>query len=169
MAGDELRYVVHGRPQTWKRTADYRGRRITEKAHREALRAHALAAIAALGTRRAAWSLDGAFLLGVSGYWPDARAGDFDRLMGMAMDALKGVAYRDDKQVRGPLPGGVFCDGSPPRVEVRLVRLAVDPVQSAVARRAAQGGGYAMVAALWAAVGGEREHGPLRREGGEHG
>jgi hypothetical protein len=34
---------------------------------------------------------------------------------------------------------------------------------------AARGCGDATVAALWQAVGGEREHGPLRREGGEHG
>ena len=136
MSADELRYTLPGRPVTWQRTNAVGGRYVTDKGQRQAKRAHALAAYAALGTRRASWALTGAFAVEVTGYWPDATVGDCDRLVSLPLDALEGITYASDRQVR-EVRGRVVADGSPPRVEVRLVRLAEDPVQSAAARRRA--------------------------------
>lgn len=131
---EELRYVVPGRPQTWQRTNEVKGRRVTDAAQREAKRTHQLHALAALGPRRASWSLDGAFEIEVIGYWPDAVVGDSDRLAGLPMDALQGIAYRADRQVRDEA-GRVRIDYDRPRTEVVVRRLAVDPVQKKPRKR----------------------------------
>jgi Holliday junction resolvase RusA-like endonuclease len=124
----EIRYTVPGRPVTWQRTNIVQGRPTTDKAQRIAKKAHAMYALAAMGRDRATWSQDGAFEVEVVGYWPDAIVGDADRLVGLAMDALQGLAYTTDRQVRDQ-SGRVRIDRENPRVEVVVRRLAVDPVQ----------------------------------------
>lgn len=134
----ELRYVVPGRPVTWERKRlDGRGRKVrtfTSDEQERAMAAHQWHAVAALGPRRAEWALTGAFEIGVMGYWPDAVVGDVDRLLSLAMDALQGIAYRTDRQVRLLGRTGIVADGSPERVEVVLRRLDVDPVQGKARR-----------------------------------
>lgn len=128
-----LTYTVPGRPTTWARKRlDTRKRKpltFTSDAQKLAMVAHQLYALVALGLHRASWSLDGAFAIGVVGYWPDAAVGDVDRLVSLAMDALEGIAYRKDRQVRELLRCAVISDGSPERVEVTVVRLERDTVQ----------------------------------------
>ena len=125
-----LAYVVPGRPVTWARTNVVHGKPTTDKAQRAAKRAHQLAALAAFKGARATWSLAGAFEVFVTGYWPDAKVGDSDRLVGVAMDALQGLLYTSDRQVRRQT-GSVVADGSPERVEVLVRRMESDPVRTA--------------------------------------
>lgn len=124
-AADSLTYTVPGKPVTWQRDNVYKGRFITDKGNRTAKRAHAWAFTAA--RKHKAWTLDGAFAIEVVGFYANARVGDVDRLATLAMDALEGVAYEADRQVRSL--SASIATGSPERVEVRVVRLAVDPVQ----------------------------------------
>jgi Holliday junction resolvase RusA-like endonuclease len=140
----ELRYVVTGRPVTWERKRlDTRGRKprhFTSDDQTLEMRRHQLAAIAALAPHRALWSLEGAFWIGVRGYWPDAAVGDSDRLTSLAMDALEGVLWVTDRQVRDQGGHVAVSADEDARVEVVVRRLAADPVQSATMRkRAARG------------------------------
>lgn len=139
-----LTYTVPGRPTTWARKRlDTRKRKpltFTSDEQKLAMVAHQLHALVALGPHRATWGLDGAFAIGVLGYWPDAAVGDVDRLVSLAMDALEGIAYRKDRQVRELLRCAVISDGSPERVEVTVVRLERDTVEpKRRAKRAAPG------------------------------
>lgn len=138
-----LTYTVPGRPTTWARKRlDTRKRKpltFTSNTQKVAMQAHQWAAVAALRGVKP-WSTDGAFAIGVLGYWPSAVVGDVDRLVSLAMDALEGIAYRKDRQVRELLRCAVISDGSPERVEVTVVRLERDTVQpKRRAKRAAPG------------------------------
>ncbi len=130
---DEFSYIVNGRPVSWARTNIVRGRPMTDAKQRRAKQAHAWVAAATIsaywpGLGRMVWPLTGAFAVEVRGYWPDAKVADADRLASLALDALQGVAYETDRQVRRVV-SEVHADGSPERVEVTVRRLAVDPVQ----------------------------------------
>ena len=131
-----IQYTVPGRPVTWARSAYVAGRVTTPKAQRAAKKSHQIHAIAA-GFRRHGWSLDGAFSVEVRSYYASAVTGDVDRAAGIALDALEGIAYRVDRQVR-TLVSSVIADGSPERVVVVVTRFAVDPVVPRVRRVAAR-------------------------------
>lgn len=128
----EFRFTVRGKPCTWQRKRlDARGRKprtFTDASQKEAMEWLRLAAISAMGWDRAQWRLDGAFEVHAVGYWANAVVGDSDRLTSLSMDALEGVAYGKDRQVRGQ-SGYILADGSPERVEVLVRRLERDPVQ----------------------------------------
>lgn len=91
-----LSFEVPGRPVSWQRSNDVRGRRVTDAAQRAAKRVYAAAALAA---RPRGWPLDRTYAVEVIGYYPDRRYADSDRLVGLVLDALEGVAYRTDRQV----------------------------------------------------------------------
>jgi hypothetical protein len=137
--GDEtqsVRYVLPGRPKTWQRAYDVGRQKRTARAAEvnAAKRMHQGYALQALGPGgRFKWSLEGAFRVEVIGYYPDAVVGDSDRLPGCAMDALQGLLYKSDRQVRSQA-ADIICDGSPARTQVTVTRLAVDPVQDAATR-----------------------------------
>lgn len=116
-----LRYIIPGRPVTWARTNIVRGRPVTDAAQRRAKTAHALMASATL--RGKPWPQDGTFAIGVVGYWPDGRLGDLDRLVSLPMDALQGVLWKTDRQVRRLLDCLMLIDRDNPRTEVTVRRL----------------------------------------------
>lgn len=127
-----IAFTVPGRPVSWARSATVKGRTLTPKAQREAkarIRAHALAT----GIRRWYWPMEGAFSVEVTSYYRSAVVGDSDRSVGLVLDALEGVAYHLDRQVRTQT-GSIIADGSPERVVVTVRRLDVDPVQTVATR-----------------------------------
>lgn len=107
-----IAFAVPGRPCTWQRGVkglrfDARGK--LAKEYREKV---GLFAVQALGkARRAgiAWpdvrENDHAFRVDVAGWWPDAREGDEDRLVSIVRDALEGVLYKSDRQVKASRNG----------------------------------------------------------------
>jgi Holliday junction resolvase RusA-like endonuclease len=118
----EIRYTLHGRPATWQRTNVVNGRPTTDKRQRESKAAHRWAAVAALrkaGHRTGQFKGD--FEVEVIGYWPDGVVGDADRLTSLVMDALEGVVYRTDRQVKRQV-GEVHVDRDNPRTEVVVRR-----------------------------------------------
>ena len=125
--GAALSYTVHGHPVTWarKRIDARRGkpRVYTDAKQDAAAKAHQWAAFDAMGGSKSTWSRDGAFAIEVRGYYASAVVGDADRLASLAMDALEGIAYTTDRQVRSVL-AEVHADGTPERVEVRVARIA---------------------------------------------
>ncbi len=132
-----ISYTVPGRPFTWKRADQGGRRRFNTKEHDAAKRMHWQAWAAAKAGRP--WDTEGAFAVGVVGYYADAKCGDLDKLQGIVYDALEGHAWTKDRKIRSVLhPTGIVCDGSPERVEVVITRLSVDPVQDAAARKRAK-------------------------------
>ena len=91
-----LEYWLGGPPTTWKRTALYRGRRITHAGQRQAQRAHQLAALAA---RPRGWRLEGDMLVSIALHVTTGRRFDLDNAAKLILDALNGVAWGDDSQV----------------------------------------------------------------------
>jgi hypothetical protein len=128
---ETLTYTVPGRPVTWARTNEVAGRRVTDKAQKQAKAVHALHAT--LAKRGQPWDLSGAFAIDVVGYYPSAVTGDTDRLASLALDALQcskrckhghnGVLWHDDRQVRD-VRSRIVADGSPPRTIVTVRRIS---------------------------------------------
>lgn len=126
----EIRYVVPGRPVTWqrKRLDARRGKpqTFTAASQRSAMALHAVACMAemvpgdrarCLADTKARWSVS------VAGYWPDERVGDADRMLSLVMDALEGVVYRTDRQVRHVGELRIEVDSERPRTEVVVRRI----------------------------------------------
>jgi Holliday junction resolvase RusA-like endonuclease len=109
-----LSFTVEGRPVSWARKNVVNGRPLTDKKQREAKRTLHLAALAA---RPRGWRRDATYEVRVHAYYPDGRQGDCDRIAGLPLDALEGVAYEADRQVVR-LEVGRFTDRERPRVEV---------------------------------------------------
>lgn len=122
-------YTLAGKPTTWKRTALYAGRRITNGAQRKAQRAHQLAALAA---RPRDWRRDGRFSVDVSLDVGDMRRADVDNLVKLILDALNGVCWEDDSQIDALHVTRALCGDAGPRTVVRVTR-----VGERMARRAA--------------------------------
>lgn len=91
-----VEYWIEGTPVTWKRTALYRGRRITHAGQRQAQREHQLAALAA---RPRGWRLDGDMVVWIDLHVTTARRFDIDNAAKLILDALTGVVWDDDSQV----------------------------------------------------------------------
>lgn len=122
-------YTLPGQPTTWKRTALYQGRRLTNGAQRKAQRAHQLVALSA---RPRDWRRDGRFEVTVSFDVADQRRADADNLVKLVLDALNGVAWEDDSQIDALHVSRALCGDAGPRTVVRVVR-----VSERMARRAA--------------------------------
>lgn len=91
-----IEYRIEGTPVTWKRTALYRGRRITHAGQRKAQREHQLTALAA---RPRGWRLDGDMVVTIDLHVTTARRFDLDNAAKLVLDALNGIAWDDDSQV----------------------------------------------------------------------
>lgn len=122
----ELRFVVEGRPVSWQRKNVVNGRVLTDKKQRAAKRTLQLAALSA---RPRGWVRDGQYEVRVHAYYPDGRQGDVDRIAGLPLDALEGVAYEADRQVVR-LEVGRFTDRERPRVEVVVRRVGASVAAS---------------------------------------
>ena len=136
MIDHEFSYVVEGRPVTWQRDnvvmakvgsgKATRLRYISDAKTKAGERAHrlpaTLALTEALGRPVTFRDMDGEFYVGVIGFWPDGRHGDCDRLLTLVMDALQGVAYHEDRQVK-MTACTVLTDKARPRVEVFVRRI----------------------------------------------
>lgn len=112
----QFAFIVEGRPVTWQRTREYQGRRITDAKQREAKKRLGFLALRA---RPTGWPLDALYSIDVLGVWPDRKLGDADRLTSLVMDALEGVAYVKDRQVRRQ-SGRMEVDKSHPRTEITV-------------------------------------------------
>lgn len=109
-------FTIEGRPVTWQRTGEHEGRRLTEQGQREAKKRIAWQALA---TKPNPWPMDAVYAIEVVGYWPDQRFGDADRLASLVMDALEGLAYKADRQVRVQT-STMLLDKARPRTEVTV-------------------------------------------------
>lgn len=114
----EWSFVIEGRPMTWKRPGVHEGERLTQKQQKAAkqwIGWHALRS-----RPRGRWPMQAVYAIEVIGYWPDRRFGDVDRLMNLVMDALEGIVYRSDRQVRAQT-SSMLLDRERPRTEVLVV------------------------------------------------
>jgi len=112
----EFSFTIHGRPVTWQRTNDVRGRRVTDAKQRAAKTRIALHARVA---RPRGWPLDAEYDVVTLGYWPDRRYGDVDRLSNLVLDGLEGAAYKSDRQVCAQ-SSRRYLDKEHPRTEVTV-------------------------------------------------
>jgi crossover junction endodeoxyribonuclease RusA len=85
--------------------------------------------------------VDGPVALTVTLYRP-AKRGDLDNRIKVLLDALNGIAYRDDSQVV-ELHAYRLDDKDHPRVEVQVIRAAVYPQRAGQQRAAFTGPYYA--------------------------
>lgn len=117
----EIRYVLEGRPVSWRRPNIVNGRPMTDVGQRAAKEAHQWAAIRAGAVTRDV-DAEGRYSVEVIAYYPDERQGDADRILGLPLDAMQGLIYENDRQV-----AEVVCrrriDRNRPRVEVTITRL----------------------------------------------
>jgi hypothetical protein len=111
-------FVVPGRPVTWQRGVkgirfDARGK--LAKEYREKVGLLALQAIAHARRAGVVWpdvkDHRPTFRVDVAGWWPDAVEGDEDRMVSLVRDALEGVLYKTDRQVKAS-HNGVGCPSS---------------------------------------------------------
>ncbi len=121
-----LVFVVPGRPVSWARANIVNGRPTTDKKQRAAKRTYQLAARQALG--RNSWDRSGAYSVQVDAYYPNNVTGDIDRIPGLILDALEGVAFEKDRQV-SELVVTRQVDALRPRVVVKVA--AADPGREA--------------------------------------
>lgn len=103
----------------------WRGRAVTSHEARAYKQAAALAA-RAQGMRAIT---DGEVAVMVRVYRP-TRRGDLDNRLKVLLDALRGVAYRDDSQVAA-LHATRLHDAKNPRVEVEVARIDTPPAEKA--------------------------------------
>lgn len=102
-----LAFMVPGRPVTWQRGVrgirfDARGK--FAKEYREKVHLFAMQALGRARRAGVVWPSvtenHHAFRVDVAGWWPDAREGDEDRMVSLVRDALEGVLYKSDRQVK---------------------------------------------------------------------
>lgn len=101
----------------------WRGRAVTSSEARAYKQTAALAA-KAQGMRPI---IDGDVSVMVRVFRP-TRRGDLDNRLKVLLDALRGIAYRDDAQVAG-IDATQAQDSENPRVEVEIVRIPPDPLE----------------------------------------
>jgi hypothetical protein len=126
-----LSFVVPGHPKTWQRPPQagrgrYDERGLAAKAYASKVTDYARRAVGLRRRAGLAWPLDAEYGVRVVGVWPDAREGDYDRLVSLVYDALQGVCYVADRQVKIDDGGGIASpEKAAPRliVTVRLVEL----------------------------------------------
>jgi len=114
-----LEYTVPGQPVPKGRPRFYGGRAVTPKRTRE-FEARVREWFAASFPRHRPWTGDVA--LGVTAYGAH-HAADADNILKAVSDALNGVAYRDDVQVRRTLAEKLPADEKGPRTVIVVMRL----------------------------------------------
>lgn len=96
-----LAFVVDGAPVPYKRVQRGHGRAWVParmRAYMDQVAEDASVALASDGV--VDWPVDGAYRVEVVSYMPTRRAIDVDNLGKIVLDALNGVLWRDDSQVR---------------------------------------------------------------------
>lgn len=130
MGQHEIRYVVEGRPTSWKRTEGNGKGRYTPPEMRKAKAEHAFAALAARQewslSNGVSWDLEGAFALEVHAYMPH-KGGlpDWDNVGKLVSDAIQGVLIVNDVRIERGLVERHY-DKARPRTEVTLKRIELD-------------------------------------------
>lgn len=118
-----LSFTVPGRPASWRRSAVVDGRTLTPKSSRDAKRkVQLIAQVAARSVRLPAPSSETRWGVTVRAFYPDGRQGDIDRVVGIMLDALEGIAYVTDRQVKR-LVVEIDADRERPRVDVEVRRV----------------------------------------------
>ena len=116
-----LTFTVEGRPVPWQRRVPYKGRYLTPKRSRAYKERVGLAALHAINRQQMAWKpLTVRVLVSLRVYPPDRRHGDVDNYEKQIGDALQGIAYVNDKQVRWSPSTTIEVDRERPRVEVEI-------------------------------------------------
>lgn len=115
-----LRYVLEGKPVPWQRASKAGKRHFTAPKMREAQDAHRWKA---LQVRPFSWSQEGVFEIEVVAYRTALSRGDSDNYGKLVKDALQGIAYRNDHQVKRDL-FTKETDRERPRTEVTVRRIA---------------------------------------------
>lgn len=97
----ELRYVLEGRPLSWKRVRGTGRTATNDRAMVAAKRSHAWTALAAMTlAQRARWDVGAEYELEVVIYLESRSGiGDVDNYAKLVQDALQGTVYRNDRQV----------------------------------------------------------------------
>lgn len=135
-----MKFSVPGRPERWRRPAE--DTRPGKRAHRFVDKKTAAARKRILDEAKLHWTAEpwiGPVVIGVTAVfaipasWPKylrerALAGkvlhiadpDYDQIVKLVMDALKGLAYVDDNQVAGILPRSAKRYGDPERTDIEL-------------------------------------------------
>lgn len=134
-------FQVPGRPVTWQRGVrglryDSRGDKARE--YRQRVGLFATQALARARRAGLVWpdtkSNAPHFRVDVAGWWPDRVEGDEDRLVSLVRDALEGVAYKSDRQVKASTNAiGGTCEPGADGIVV-IVRLLDARTRSDLAR-----------------------------------
>ena len=102
-----IAFQVPGRPVTWQRGVkgvrlDARGK--IAKDYRQKVHLFAMQALGLARRAGVVWpdvrENHHAFRVDVAGWWPDRNEGDEDRMVSLVRDALEGVLYKSDRQVK---------------------------------------------------------------------
>lgn len=113
-------FCVEGPPVPWKRAIPYAlGRAIKDERTRAYQRL--IATVASLRVPPG-WRKDGGFAVDVLVFLKSTRRGDKDNYEKNVLDALKGIAYVDDRQVDDGRTQKIL-DKARPRVEVTVRRV----------------------------------------------
>lgn len=119
-----LCYTVPGRPASWQRSTPLaHGKVVSAKAYRAAKQRVAMLALQARQRARLAVDAEGEWAVDVVAWYPDRRHGDADRVCSLVMDAMEGVIYASDRQVKDQRSRVMTEPSGEPRTEVRVWRL----------------------------------------------
>ena len=121
---NEFRFIFRFRRKGRAATdAGHFGEYRTPKGSRAAKRKiQLIAQVAARSMRLAPPSSETRWAVEVRAYYPDGRQGDVDRAVGIVLDALEGIAYVTDRQVKR-LVVEIGTDREAPRVDVEARRV----------------------------------------------
>jgi crossover junction endodeoxyribonuclease RusA len=110
---DPMKFTLDYPPSLNALYATVNGRRVLSKAGRQYKGNAALDAF-----RQGAYCISGAVVISIDVYRP-AKRGDLDNTFKVILDALKGIAWEDDKQIVG-INARRFDDKEYPRVEIEV-------------------------------------------------
>jgi Holliday junction resolvase RusA-like endonuclease len=117
-----LHFVIPGRPVSWKRVEGGVGKRFVSPEQRKHKHAISYAALGDAQRQRMAghpWPKDVRYTVMIDFYLPTAHRVDVDNLSKIVLDALNGIAWDDDSQVKR-IEAEKHTDKADPRTEVSI-------------------------------------------------